>query len=76
MAKKTTISLIDAIFLHLIRSMAGGLGPDAPKTTPRVPVLSEVEGSLALGDRGDSGPQLTYRLFDGSLGKFSVNLCY
>jgi len=25
---------------------AGGLGLDAPKTTPSVPVLSEVEGSL------------------------------
>ena len=25
---------------------AGGLGLDAPKTTPRVSVLSEVEGSL------------------------------
>jgi hypothetical protein len=40
---------------------AGGLGLDAPKTTLRVRVLSEVEGSLALGDRGDSGPQFAGR---------------
>jgi len=26
-----------------------------PRTTPRVPVLSEVEGSLAFGDRGNRG---------------------
>ena len=30
----------------------GGLRLDSPKTTLRLPVLSEVEGSLALGDRG------------------------
>jgi hypothetical protein len=37
------------------RSWAGGLGLDAPKTKPSVP------RPLALGDRGDSGPQFAGR---------------
>jgi hypothetical protein len=36
----------------LLQITARGFGLDAPKTTPTVPVLSGVEGSLALGDRG------------------------
>ena len=41
---------------------AGGLGLDDPKTTPRVPVLSEVEGSLVRrgGGTGET-PDLNWQ---------------